>query len=118
MGNGGEFDEVFVALGVFGQDHLVIAGHPDPLASTVEFLFDIAINEIHLVADDRLDARPFAHLDQLDRPIHDPVVGEGDRRHPQLHRPIDQGGQLTGPIQKAVVTVDMQADEGHDAVPL
>ena len=65
MGNGGEFHQVAIALGIFGEHHLVIAG-------TALLFADIAVNHIHLIPDNGCDAFAFAALDFLN-------VGVGTR---------------------------------------
>ena len=54
----------------------------------------------------------FLHsLKELDHAEHAPVVGDGQAVHPQLFRLLDQVGNLVGPVQQAVMGVDVQVRE-------
>ena len=108
MADAGEFHQIAVADGVLGQHHQVVA----PFLLWLGIV-DRAVDHIHLVADDRLDARLGAELQQLDGAIHDAVVGEGQGRHAQRHRPFHHRRQLGGAIQQAVVAVVVEGYEGH-----
>ena len=108
VADAGELHQVAIADGIFGQHHKVVA--------LLLFLLGVingAIDDIHLIADDRLDARLGAELQQLDGAIHDAVVGKGQGRHAQFQGPLHHRRQLAGPIQEAVVAVVMERYEGQ-----
>ena len=71
MADAGELDQVAIADRIFGQHHQVV--------SALLFLLRVingAIDDIHLIADDRLDPGLSAKLEQLNGAIHDAVIGE------------------------------------------
>jgi hypothetical protein len=108
--NGGELDEVFVANVVFGEHELMVFG---PLF----LLGDVTVNDVHLIANDGLDAFSFTYLQQLNRAVHDAVIGEGDRIHPQFQGPIHQRIDMASTIEQAVVAVDVQTNKSHKNTP-
>ena len=65
-------------------------------------------------ADDRLDAGGPALQVEGDGPVHDAVVGEPDRRHPELLRPGEHLGNAAGPVEHRVLRVGVQM---HEAQP-
>ena len=93
MADAGELDQVAIADRIFGQHHQVVAA--------LLFLLRIingAIDDIHLIADDRLDPGLSAELEQLDGAVHHTVVGECKGWHAQLHSPIHHRRQLARPV--------------------
>ena len=80
VGLGDERHQVAVADDVLGQqDHVVRVG------VDLGFLVGVAARRhVGLDADDRLDPRPAAGLVELDRPVHRPVVGDGQRLHARV----------------------------------
>ena len=48
---------------------------------------------------------------ELDDARQHPVVGDGERRHAQLGRPLDQVVDLAGAVEGRVVRVDVQVAE-------
>ena len=71
MADAGELHQVAIADRVLGQHHQVVA--------LLLFLLGVingTIDDIHLVADDRLDPGLCAELEQLDGAVHHTVVGE------------------------------------------
>ena len=75
MGDGGEFNEIFVALCVFGQNHLMVTG------IALFLVGDVAVNNVHLVADDRLNGFAPSQFEQFYGSAHHPVVGKGNGGH-------------------------------------
>ena len=75
------------------------------------WILNRAVDHIHLIADDRLDAGLRAQLQQFDGAVHDAVIGEGQGRHAQGHGPLHHGRQLGGPVEEAVVAVVMEGNE-------
>ena len=64
-------------------------------------------------ADDRLEIRALAELEQLHGAIHDAVVGQGDGRHSQFLRPLHHCRKLRSPIQEAVIAVVVEGNKSH-----
>ena len=108
MADAGELHQIAVTGGIFCQHHEVIA--PFLLGLGV---INGSIDDIHLIANDRLDPGSRAELEQLNGPIHHTVVGEGQGGHPKLHGPIHHCWQLGRPIQQAVIAVVVERDEGQ-----
>ena len=73
----GELDEVAEAGVVGGEQGQVVALAPGSSARAV-------VDQVGLEPEDRLDPVLLAGLVELDRAVHDPVVGEPERRHPEL----------------------------------
>ena len=74
-----------VAGGVLGKNHQVI---------TLLLLLRIAdrtVDHIHLVADDRLEIRAPAELEQLNGSVHHTVIRQRDGRHAELLSPLING---------------------------
>ena len=93
MADAGELHQVAIADRVLGQHHQVVA--------LLLFLLGVingAIDDIHLIADDRLDPGLGAKLEQLNGAIHDAVIGECKGWHAQLHSPIHHRRQLARPV--------------------
>ncbi len=63
-------------------------------------------------AEDRVDARLGARLDEPDRPVEPVAVGQGERRLPPRHRPLDEGGGGRGAVLHRVPRRHMEVDEG------
>ena len=68
--------------------------------------------DVDLAADDRLDPGFLACLVEVDRAVHDAVIGERDRGHLELGRPRDHGVDATGPIEQRVLGVVVEVNEG------
>ena len=108
MADAGELHQIPVTGGIFCQHHKVIAAFLLGLG-----VINGSIDDIHLIADDRLDPGSRAELEQLNGAIHHTVVGEGQGGHPKLHSPIHHRWQLGRPIQEAVIAVIVERDEGQ-----
>ena len=110
VADAGELDQIAVARDVLGQHHQVIAPFFFGLG-----IRDRAVDHIHLIADDRLDAGLGAKFQQFDGAVHDAVVRERQGWHAQLNRPLHHCRQLGGAVQQAVVAVVVEGDEGQGA---
>ena len=66
---------------------------------------------VELAADDRLDPGFDALLIEVDGAVHDPVVGERDRRHPQLGGLADQPVDPARAVEEGVLGVVVEVDE-------
>ena len=108
MADAGELHQIAVTGGIFCQHHEVIAAFLLGLG-----IINGPIDDIHLIADNRLDPGSRAELEQLNGAVHHTVVGEGQGGHPEFHSPIHHRRQLGGPIQQAVITVIVERDEGQ-----
>ena len=99
----GERDQVAKAGVGGGQQGEVVALTPPVGAATI-------VDQVGLEADDRLDPVRRAGLVVLDGAVHDPVIGEPQRRHPQLRGPGRHATDLAGAVEQRVLAVDMQVD--------
>ena len=68
-------------------------------------------SDVHFAADDGFDPGFLTFLVEFNDPVHDPVVRNGQGRHPQLLGILDQFRDPAGPIQEAVLGMGMQMDE-------
>ena len=87
------------------------------------------LHQVGLHADDRLDPVRVAGLVVLDRAVHHPVVGQAQRRHPQLGGALGQRhpphvlallvllarAQLAGAVEQRVLAVDVKVYGGPGA---
>ena len=108
MADAGELHQIAVTGGIFCQHHEVIATFLLGLG-----VINGSIDDIHLIANDRLDPGSRAELEQLNGAVHHPVVGEGQGGHAKFHSPIHHRWQLGRPIQQAVIAVVVERDEGQ-----
>ena len=69
------------------------------------------VRDVHLAADDRLDARLAGLTMELDRAGQRAVVGERDRRHLEPRRLLDESRDPARPVEDRVLGVDVQVDE-------
>ncbi len=98
----GELDEVAVAGVVGGQQRQVVALDPALRARRV------VVDEVDLAADDRLDAVLAARLVELDRAVHDAVVGEPERRLLELRGALGERLDLARAVEQRVLGVDVE----------
>ena len=68
--------------------------------------------DVYLAADDRLDPGFLAGLVEVDRAVHDAVVGESDRGHVELGRSSHHRLDAAGAIEQRVLGVVVEVDEG------
>ena len=85
----GELDEVAEAR-VGGRQQGQVVALPAALGAAV-------VDQVGLEPEDRLDPVVAARLVVLDRAVHDPVVGQAERRHAQLGRPAASVSILQAP---------------------
>ena len=72
--------------------------------------------DVRLQAEDRLDVGGLGLAEELDGAVEVAVVGDRQGGHPQRLGPPDQGRDLAGAVEQAVVAVAVQVDErpaGH-----
>ena len=104
-GPGRELQEVLKAGAVLGQDGDVVAGF---LGAAGVFLVEAAGGgDVGLDAHDGVDAHVLGRLVELQGPVQIAVVGEGQGIHAQLFGPLEQAGDLSGAVEKAVVAMAM-----------
>lgn len=68
---------------------------------------------VDLAAEDRLDPGLPGRPVELDRPRDDPVVGEGEGRHREVHRPPNELPDPAHGVQERVLGVDVEVDKRH-----
>ena len=71
---------------------------------------------VELTTDNRLDAGFFALEIKFGRSEHIAVVGHGNGRHIQLFCLVDQVVKADGTVQKRILSVEMEMDEGGRGV--
>jgi hypothetical protein len=69
------------------------------------------VGDVHLAADERLDAVLARLAVELDRAREAPVVGERDRRHLELGRTGRELGDAARPVEDRVLGVDVEVNE-------
>jgi len=69
------------------------------------------VGDVHLAAEQRLDALLLRRLVEVDRPCQGAVVGERHCRHLELRRPRGESGDPARPVEDRVLAVDVQVDE-------
>ena len=101
--DGYQLHQVLVAGLVFRQEDQVVELVPGFQA----FVQVGPGSDVHFTADDGLDAGFFAFLVEFDDSVHDPMVRDGQGRHPQFLGILDQFRDAAGPIQEAVLGMGM-----------
>ena len=104
--------EVDVALVVGGEEGEVVGVAVDA-SLTKEAR---AGRNVDLAADDRLDPCVFARLVEVNRAVHDAVVGETDRGHLELGGAGDHRWDPAGAIEQRILGVIVEVDEGFRGV--
>ena len=101
-----ELDQVRVARVVGGEERQVRVALRQRLA---------VVDDVHLAAEDRLDALVGGRLVEVDRARHRAVVGERDGGHLELGRLPRERRDPARPVEDRVLGVDVQVDErrGH-----
>jgi hypothetical protein len=72
-----------------------------------------AVRDVHLAADDRLDAHRLHRVVELDRPEHVAVIGDRARRHPELRDFLRELVGTAGAVEERIFCVEMEVNEGH-----
>ena len=71
------------------------------------------VGDVDLAADERLHAFVARRLVEVDRAGERAVVGEPDRRHLELGRPLREVRDPARPVEDGVLRVDVEVDEGR-----
>lgn len=101
--DGYDFHQVLVAGLVLHQQDQVVQ-----LAAGLQALVQMGSGgDVHLTADDGLDAGFLAFLIEFDDPVHDPMVGDGQSRHAQFLGIGHQVRNPAGPIQQGILGMGM-----------
>ena len=109
VGRGDEPDQVAVAGEVPHEHGEVVRALVGAVLGAA--LGPLARRHVELAAEDRLDPLLLAGQVEVDGAEQVAVVGQRERREPQLPRPRDQLVELRGAVEQAVLGVDVQVDE-------
>ena len=99
--------QVLIALVVLAQENEMAV-----IAACGGFVQAVAAN-VHLAADDGLDARVLHGGVEVDGAVHHAVVGDGAHVHAQLLHPLHQLGDAACAVQETVFRVQMQMRKAH-----
>ena len=102
-----ELDEVLEALLVLGEQHEVVRG----LAGRAALVAAIARCDVDLAAENRIDAALPRRIVKHDGREHVAVLGDGQRRHLELLRLIEQLVDAARTIEQRELGVEVQVDE-------
>ena len=108
VGLADQFDQVLIPGTVRGQEDqviIIVVGEMSLLGQTA------AGGQIGLTAKEGFHPCGLGFLIELDRSEHVPVVRDRDRRHVEALDLSDQRSNSVGPIQQAVVGMEMKVDE-------
>ena len=104
-----QLEEVLVTLDVAGQEPQV---EDAPALVAAALLLEAgALGKVELAPDEGLDAPALGRRVEVDGAKQVAMVRERKGAHPELARPFGQLVDPAGPVQQAVVRVDMEMDE-------
>ncbi len=107
---GHQLDQVVEALVGLGQQHQMVGR----LAGRAALRAAIARRDIHLAAENRLDAPLPRRVVEPDRGEHVAVLGDGEGRHPERLRLIQQFVNAARAVEQRELGVEVKVDElGH-----
>ena len=75
-----------------------------------------ARRDVYLAADDRADALGETGAVKRDRAVHHAMVGDGERRLPQLLGAVRQLLDAAGAVKQRVFRMHVQMDKAHGSV--
>ncbi len=112
VGDGHETNEIFVAVGIFGEQSEVVAAG----INAGFFLFKTALGHVGFNPDDRLDAFGFACFIKFNCAVHVAVVSESDRCHAGLFCDLHHVRNFGESIEEGIVGVGVEMNEfgAHD----
>jgi hypothetical protein len=114
-GFGRDLDEVRVALVGRGEQREVAGALAGLLLGRL--LAPVAEEEIALHPEDRLHAGLRALLVELERPVHDPVVGDGAGAHPVVGGRVEHLGYPARAVEHRIFRMCVQMDEAQTDHP-
>ncbi len=109
---GAQLDQVLVALLVLTQQHQVRV-----LARGGGLVKAAAGGDVHLAADDRMDALAQALLVKIHHAVHHAVIRDGQRLHAQFLCSGDQRLYAARAVQQRVFGVQVQVRKAHARPP-
>jgi len=109
MGVGHDLEKVLVAGEVSREEPKV--KHVLPLVVAPLPVEPRSLREVHLAADQGLDALAYRGRVEVYGTEEVAMVRQRQGGHPELGGPVEEAVYPTGPIEEAVVAVDMQVDE-------
>ena len=104
---GTQMHQVLIALIVLTQEDQMAV-----IPASGGFVQAVAA-DVHLAADDGLDARILHGGIEVDGTVHHAVVGHGAHVHAQLLHPLHQAGDAARAVQQAVFRVQVQMCKAH-----
>ena len=110
----GDLYQIAIALFIFGEHEQVVIRVALGGGAVI-----ILFANIEFAADDRLHARMFGRIHEMDCAKNVAVVSHGHGRHTQLLYALAKFLDITGAIEQGVVGMQMQVNElGHESVAL
>ena len=115
VGGREQLAQIAIAVAILREhDQVKIAAAVEVVAArNLRAIGALARREVHFASDDRLDARGFRLLIELDRAEHVAVVGHRDRFHPRRLGVFDERADFVSAVEEAVLRVDVKMDETH-----
>jgi hypothetical protein len=107
--NGGELAQVPVTLDVFGQKQQMVGALPFPTRHHLV----AARSHIGFDAKERFDSGLLALEIELHDPEHDAVVGDRERVHAEILRPLHHLGNAVRAVEERVLGVIMDVAKRH-----
>src|SRR5713226_5102453 len=108
---GDQFDQVAVALGILAQQYQVVGAAGSGSFRIGRLLLVTAASHVNLAADDRFDAARGGFVEKIGRGEQVAVVGDGHGGHAAARSLIYDRSDVTGAVQKTVVSVQMEMDK-------
>ena len=106
---GHQLDEVLVPRAITNEDRQMVRALVAAVLRAA--LLPPAWRHVELAAEDRLDAGLLGRQVEVDCAEEVPVIGERDRREPELLCLLDQLLELCGAVEQAVLGMHVQVDE-------
>jgi len=115
VGDAGEFEEIFIALKILGQQQQVIRCFADALSAFFAAVFG---GNVGLVTDDRFDACSHGRGVKFYSAVHVAVIGDGEGVHAVLLALVEQVVEAAGAVEQGIMRVHVQMNElrtlGHN----
>lgn len=111
VSKGGELDKVSIARCVLRKNNQMITLRGlVRLGVLWRLSIESVVDNVHLVANDRLDVCVGASSNELNSTVEYAMVGESQCGDTELRRAVNERGQLTGAVQKREVGMDVKWD--------